>query len=82
MGNGADARPCSKNSIDGADDQFEAVCVDRNLVSNMLQAYRGEQGLPGPASTLLHGLGVPPSQLQRAPHSSALDSDDDPDDFS
>uniref|UniRef100_A0A915IPD2 Uncharacterized protein n=1 Tax=Romanomermis culicivorax TaxID=13658 RepID=A0A915IPD2_ROMCU len=61
------------NSIDMEDDDFQPVDVDKNLVHGMLASYKHEKGLPGPASTLLHGLNILPSKINAA----KLDSDDD-----
>ncbi|XP_037064522.1 protein ecdysoneless homolog isoform X3 [Peromyscus leucopus] len=36
----------------------EAVDVDLNLVSNILESYSSQAGLAGPASNLLHSMGV------------------------
>ncbi|KAK7815121.1 hypothetical protein U0070_007786 [Myodes glareolus] len=42
----------------GAGDCIEAVDVDLNLVSNILESYSSQAGLAGPASNLLHSMGV------------------------
>lgn len=34
------------------------VDVDLNLVSNILESYNSQAGLAGPASNLLHSMGV------------------------
>ncbi|XP_021038236.1 protein ecdysoneless homolog [Mus caroli] len=36
----------------------EAVDVDLNLISNILESYSSQAGLAGPASNLLHSMGV------------------------
>eukprot|EP00850_Spirogloea_muscicola_P009755 SM000055S18289 [mRNA] locus=s55:613476:615269:+ [translate_table: standard] len=43
------------NSAEGG---MAAVDVDVNLVKSLLQSYSAQQGLPGPASTLLGAMGV------------------------
>ncbi|XP_038166483.1 protein ecdysoneless homolog isoform X1 [Arvicola amphibius] len=42
----------------GAGDCIEPVDVDLNLVSNILESYSSQAGLAGPASNLLHSMGV------------------------
>eukprot|EP00850_Spirogloea_muscicola_P007830 SM000040S14842 [mRNA] locus=s40:719871:721604:+ [translate_table: standard] len=64
-----EARPkkCQQTKVGGRDSDDEdeyaeggmaAVDVDVNLVKSLLQSYSAQQGLPGPASTLLGAMGV------------------------
>lgn len=47
----------------------EAVDVDLNLVSNILESYSSQAGLAGPASNLLHSMGVRlPDNADHHPH--------------
>lgn len=47
----------------------EAVDVDLNLVSNILESYSSQAGLAGPASNLLHSMGVRlPDNADHSPH--------------
>lgn len=49
----------------------EAVDVDLNLVSNILESYSSQAGLAGPASNLLHSMGVRlPDNADHNPHAS------------
>lgn len=41
-----------------SDDELSPVDVDLNTVKNLLESYNQQMGLPGPASTLLEGMGV------------------------
>lgn len=43
--------------------ELQLVDLDLNLVSNMLESFASQQGLPGPASNLAGMLGVPLSRL-------------------
>ncbi|EGD76213.1 hypothetical protein PTSG_00916 [Salpingoeca rosetta] len=40
----------------GGDDEASPIALDFNLVHNLLQAYGAQQGVAGPASTLLHTI--------------------------
>merc|ERR1719433_1295618 len=40
-----------------SEDWTKPLNVDANVLSNLLESYRGQGGLPGPASTLLEPLG-------------------------
>jgi hypothetical protein len=40
------------------DSVMTPVDVDLNLVSNILESYSSQAGLPGPASNLLQSMGV------------------------
>ena len=44
--------------VDVSDDDSRPIDVDLNLVKNLLDSYSAQQGLPGPASTILGGLGL------------------------
>ena len=46
------------DDIDDIDDDFKPVNVDLNLVKNMLESYKSQEGLPGPAGNILHTMGV------------------------
>ncbi|KAJ1925376.1 hypothetical protein EC988_010362, partial [Linderina pennispora] len=46
------------------------VDIDLNLVQNIVESFRSQQGLPGPAGTLLGQLGL---------HLPNIDSDDEAD---
>eukprot|EP00850_Spirogloea_muscicola_P012144 SM000077S21618 [mRNA] locus=s77:547099:548820:- [translate_table: standard] len=48
----------SDDKDDSAEGGMAAVDVDVNLVKSLLQSYSAQQGLPGPASTLLGAMGV------------------------
>lgn len=58
--------PPSQTANDNSDEEdsgagdctVEAVDVDLNLVSNILESYSSQAGLAGPASNLLHSMGV------------------------
>ncbi|XP_032805421.2 protein ecdysoneless homolog isoform X1 [Petromyzon marinus] len=63
----ASDNPRAASSV-GADD-LRPVDVDLNLVKNLLESFSSQDGLAGPASTLLHSMGL------RLPHDSR---DDDP----
>ncbi|KAJ1948624.1 hypothetical protein FBU59_001508, partial [Linderina macrospora] len=59
-----------KRAADGGEaaEYLADVDVDLNLVQNIVESFRSQQGLPGPASTLLGQFGV---------HLPNIDSDDD-----
>ncbi|KAI7834846.1 hypothetical protein BX661DRAFT_168045 [Kickxella alabastrina] len=59
------------DSADGHDDDMLDVDVDLNLVDNIVQSFRAQEGLPGPAGTMLGHFGV------HLPH---IDSDSDSED--
>ncbi|XP_041473707.1 protein ecdysoneless homolog [Lytechinus variegatus] len=40
------------------DDEYKPVEVDVNLLKNILESYSSQQGLAGPASNILHSMGV------------------------
>ena len=46
------------DDIDDIDDDFRPVDVDMNVVKNLLQSYNAQDGLAGPGSNLLQGMGV------------------------
>ncbi|XP_005111816.1 protein ecdysoneless homolog [Aplysia californica] len=48
----------SSRDINDEDDDFRPVNVDLNVVKNTLESFKAQQGLPGPASNILSGLGV------------------------
>uniref|UniRef100_A0A8C6GUE7 Ecdysoneless cell cycle regulator n=1 Tax=Mus spicilegus TaxID=10103 RepID=A0A8C6GUE7_MUSSI len=58
--------PPSHTANDNSDEEdsgagdcaVEAVDVDLNLISNILESYSSQAGLAGPASNLLHSMGV------------------------
>lgn len=58
--------PPSQTANDNSDEEdsgagdctVEAMDVDLNLVSNILESYSSQAGLAGPASNLLHSMGV------------------------
>lgn len=58
--------PLSQTANDNSDEEdagagdcaVEAVDVDLNLVSNILESYSSQAGQAGPASNLLHSMGV------------------------
>ncbi|OBS76089.1 hypothetical protein A6R68_17452 [Neotoma lepida] len=62
----AKKEPPSQSANDNSDEEdsgagdgaVEAVDVDLNLVSNILESYSSQAGLAGPASNLLHSMGV------------------------
>ena len=41
-----------------AGEELAPVDLDLNLVTHLLESFSSQQGLPGPASTLLHDMGV------------------------
>ncbi|XP_048248661.1 protein ecdysoneless homolog [Haliotis rufescens] len=47
-----------KRDIDDEDDGFVPVNINLNVVKNTLESYTAQQGLPGPASNILHSMGV------------------------
>ncbi|KAJ2877618.1 hypothetical protein GGI21_004003 [Coemansia aciculifera] len=55
---------------DGADEEAPDVNIDLNLVGNIVESFRAQEGLPGPAGTLLGQFGI------RLPHIGD-DSDDE-----
>ncbi len=59
---GAAADGGQQDGQDG-EGELQPVDLDLNLVSNMLESFASQQGLPGPASNLAGMLGVPLSQL-------------------
>ncbi|KAJ2725207.1 hypothetical protein GGI07_001469 [Coemansia sp. Benny D115] len=63
----SDEKPDENSSIDELDDMPD-VDVDLNLVENIVQSFRAQEGLPGPAGTFLGQFGV---------HLPRIDSDDD-----
>ncbi|XP_071505340.1 protein ecdysoneless homolog [Diadema antillarum] len=47
-----------KGADGDADDAYRPVEVDLNLLKNILESYSSQQGLAGPASNILHSMGV------------------------
>lgn len=73
----ANKEPSSQTANNNSDEEdsgardrvVEAVDVDLNLVSNILESYSSQAGLAGPASNLLHSMGVRvPDNADHSPH--------------
>lgn len=60
---GGAAADGGQQDAQGGEGELQPVDLDLNLVSNMLESFASQQGLPGPASNLAGMLGVPLSQL-------------------
>ena len=41
-----------------SEDWTKPLDIDSNVLSNLMESFRGQGGLPGPASTLLEPLGI------------------------
>ncbi|KAJ8037874.1 Protein ecdysoneless-like [Holothuria leucospilota] len=53
------SEPAENDSIcEEEKDDYRPVEVDVNLLKNILESYSSQQGLAGPASTILHSMGV------------------------
>ncbi|PVD38810.1 hypothetical protein C0Q70_01433 [Pomacea canaliculata] len=54
----------AQKDIDDEDDEFRPVNIDLNVVKNTLESYKAQQGLSGPASNILHSMGIrlPPDE--------------------
>ncbi|XP_053093702.1 protein ecdysoneless homolog isoform X2 [Pangasianodon hypophthalmus] len=55
---GGDMRPDAAGSSAQTEDDFQPLDVDVNLVTNLLESLSSQAGLAGPASNLLHSLGL------------------------
>ena len=53
-----EASKAAADDIDDLDDDFEPVNVDLNLVQNMLESYKSQDGMSGPASNIMGSMGV------------------------
>jgi len=40
------------------ENEYRPVDIDLNVVTNLLQSFRSQEGLPGPASTIMGRLGI------------------------
>ena len=49
---------CDNELIESLDDIDKPVDLDMGVFQNLLQSYNNENGMPGPASTLLNSLGL------------------------
>ena len=49
---------CDNELIESLDDIDKPVDLDMGVFQNILQSYNNENGMPGPASTLLNSLGL------------------------
>ncbi len=59
------AAAAAAEAVEAGEQELRPVDVDLNLVSNLLESFASQQGLPGPASNLAGMLGVPLTQLPR-----------------
>lgn len=55
-GNEGDAESASREAQ--AAEELQPVNVDLNLVSNLLESYASQHGMPGPAGNLAGMLGI------------------------
>ena len=46
------------DAIESLDELDKPVNVDATVLKNILESYNSQNGLPGPASTLLRPLGI------------------------
>ena len=52
-----DTNVTDPEDLENQEDWSRPLNIDANVLSNLMESYRGQGGLPGPASTLLEPLG-------------------------
>ena len=57
-----DTNVTDPEDLENQEDWSRPLNIDANVLSNLMESYRGQGGLPGPASTLLEPLGFNLSQ--------------------
>ncbi|KAJ1781358.1 hypothetical protein LPJ59_007063, partial [Coemansia sp. RSA 2399] len=75
------ARQGSANSDDSTDehsmDEIPDVDIDLNLVENIVESFRAQEGLSGPAGTMLGQFGIHLPRMEADTNDGDDDNDDD-----